>query len=173
MAVGLGNDFWNNSLYIQFNHNYMVEAEFLPFMIKIFPVILSLIGFSLALIIYTYFTKYLSHLLANNFFRALYMFLNKKWYFDKLYSEVVYQKVLFLSYNPLYAIFDKGIFNILGPRLLTNTLENLSTATAETQTGFFYHYALIFLISVTILILLSHVSIFITFIILSILYFFI
>lgn len=173
MAVGLGNDFWNNSLYIQFNHNYMVEAEFLPFMIKIFPVILSLLGFSLALIIYTYFTKYLAQLLTNNFFREFYMFLNKKWYFDKLYSEIIYQKVLFLSYNPLYAIFDKGIFNILGPRLLTNTLENLSTVTAETQTGFFYHYALIFLISLTILILLSNISIFIIFIILSILYFFI
>ncbi len=173
MAVGLGSDFWGNALYINYIHNYMVDAEFIPFMIKIFPVIFSLIGFGLALIIYEYFCTTLSHLLQNNLFHELYIFLNKKWYFDKLYSEVIYQKLLFLSYNPFYAIFDKGIFNILGPRILTTTLDTLSTKVAETQTGFFYHYALIFLLSLTGLILLSSISFFNLLIILSIIYFFV
>ena len=115
----------------------------------------------------------LSHLLQNNLFHELYIFLNKKWYFDKLYSEVIYQKLLFLSYNPFYAIFDKGIFNILGPRILTTTLDTLSTKVAETQTGFFYHYALIFLLSLTGLILLSSIPFFNLLIILSIIYFFV
>ena len=92
---------------------------------------------------------------------------------DKLYSEIIYQKVLFLSYNPFYAIFDKGIFNVLGPRVLTNTLEKLSKNTAEMQTGFFYHYALIFLLSITILIIISSIDFFNMLIILAVLFFFI
>lgn len=173
LAVGFGSDFWLNSIFVSFNHNYVVEAEFLPFMIKIFPVVLSLFGFCMALIIYNYFTNTLNNLIKNNFFRELYMFLNKKWYFDKIYAESIYQKLLFMSYNPLYAVFDKGIFNILGPRVLTNTLEDLSTQTAETQTGFFYHYALIFLLSITILIIISSVEFFNMLIILFIIFFFI
>ena len=101
------------------------------------------------------------------------MFLNKKWYFDKLYSESIYQKVLFMSYNPLYAVFDKGIFNVLGPKVLNNTLEDLSTKTSEIQTGFFYHYALIFLISITLLIIISSVSFFNTLIVLFVIFFFV
>ena len=97
----------------------------------------------------------------------------KKWYFDKLYAETIYQNVLYLSYNPLYTVFDKGIFNILGPRVLTNTLEKLSMHVSEMQTGFFYHYALIFLISLTILIMISSINFFILLIILFILFFFI
>ena len=151
----------------------MVEAEFLTFTIKILPVVISLLGLILATIIYEYFTKYLNNLINNNFFRELYMFLNKKWYFDKLYSESIYQKVLFMSYNPLYAVFDKGIFNVLGPRVLNNTLEDLSTKTSEIQPGFFYHYALIFLISITLLIIISSVSFFNTLIVLFVIFFFV
>ena len=173
MAVGFGSNFWNNALFINFSNNAMVEAEFLPFTIKILPVVISLLGLILATIIYEYFTKYLNNLINNNFFRELYMFLNKKWYFDKLYSESIYQKVLFMSYNPLYAVFDKGIFNVLGPRVLNNTLEDLSTKTSEIQTGFFYHYALIFLISITLLIIISSVSFFNTLIVLFVIFFFV
>ena len=179
MAVGFGSNFWNNALFINFSNNAMVEAEFLPFTIKILPVVISLLGLILATIIYEYFTKYLNNLINNNFFRELYMFLNKipstteLSQDDKLYSESIYQKVLFMSYNPLYAVFDKGIFNVLGPRVLNNTLEDLSTKTSEIQTGFFYHYALIFLISITLLIIISSVSFFNTLIVLFVIFFFV
>ena len=173
MAIGVGSDFWNGALTILFTNNATVEAEFLPFTIKIFPVVISLLGCAMAVIIYDYCTKYLMQITNNSFFRELYIFLNKKWYFDKLYAETIYQNVLYLSYNPLYTVFDKGIFNILGPRVLTNTLEKLSMHVSEMQTGFFYHYALIFLISLTILIMISSINFFILLIILFILFFFI
>lgn len=173
MAVGLGSDYWGNALCLDYTNNYLMDAEFLPFIIKIFPIIFAGLGVILAAYIYNYLTKYLNTLVKNNLFINLYTFLNKKWFVDKLYSEVIYQKVLFLSYNPLYAVFDKGIFNVLGPRVLNNTLEKLSINTAELQSGFFYHYALIFLISITILIILSSLEFFNIFIILFIIFFFI
>ena len=173
MAVGLGSTFWGNSLNIIFENNNLIEAEFLPFVIKILPIVSATLGLILACYIYTCLTKYLNNLIDNNLFRNIYLFLNKKWFMDKLYSEVIYQKILFISYNPLYAVFDKGIYNILGPRLLNDILEKLSKNTAEIQTGFFYHYALIFLISLTILIILSSLDFFNLLIILFVLFFFV
>ena len=173
MAVGLGSTFWGNSLNIIFENNNLIEAEFLPFVIKILPIVSATLGLILACYIYTCLTKYLNNLIDNNLFRNIYLFLNKKWFMDKLYSEVIYQKILFISYNPLYAVFDKGIYNILGPRLLNDILEKLSKNTAEIQTGFFYHYALIFLISLTILIILSSLYFFNLLIILFVLFFFV
>ena len=172
MAVGMGSDFWGNSFGLDFLNNDLMTAEFLPFTVKILPVFCAFLGIIVAYYIYSYLVDYLSILIKNDFFRNIYTFLNKKWFFDKLYSEIIYQRVLFLSYNPLYAIFDKGIYNILGPRLLTNTLEKLSVNVSEIQTGFFYHYALIFLISLTILIIISSFEFFNLFIILFILFFF-
>nr|APC25142.1 NADH dehydrogenase subunit 5 [Blastocystis sp. subtype 9] len=173
MIVGLGSTFWGNSLNILFENNQMIDAEFLPFIIKIFPILSATSGLILACLLYTNFTKYLNYLTKNNLFRNIYLFLNKKWFIDKLYSEVIYQKILFISYNPLYSVFDKGIYNILGPRLLTNLLEKLSKNSSEIQSGFFYHYALIFLISLTLIIILSSLNFFNMFIILFIIFFFI
>ena len=173
MAVGLGSTFWGNALNITFENNNLIEAEFLPFVIKILPIVSATLGLILACYIYTYLTKYLNNLINNNLFRNIYLFLNKKWFIDKLYSEVIYQKILFISYNPLYAVFDKGIYNILGPRVLNDILEKLSKNTAEIQTGFFYHYALIFLVSLTLLIILSSLDFFNLLIILFVLFFFV
>lgn len=173
MIVGLGSTFWGNSLNILFENNQMIDAEFLPFIIKIFPILSATSGLILACLLYTNFTKYLNYLTKNNLFRNIYLFLNKKWFIDKLYSEVIYQKILYISYNPLYSVFDKGIYNILGPRLLTNILEKLSKNSSEIQSGFFYHYALIFLISLTLIIILSSLNFFNIFIILFVIFFFI
>lgn len=173
MAVGLGSDFWENSLALCYSNNYLMDAEFLPFIIKLIPLICAGLGVLLATYIYNWLTNYLNSLIFKDFFRNIYIFLNKKWFMDKLYSEIIYQKVLFLSYNPFYSIFDKGIFNVLGPRVLNNTLEKLSTNTAEMQTGFFYHYALIFLLSITLLIIISSINFFNMLIILAILFFFV
>ena len=173
MAVGLGSDFWGNALALSYSNNYLMDAEFLPFMIKLIPLICAGLGVLLATYIYNWLTKYLNSLVFKDFFRNIYVFLNKKWFMDKLYSEIVYQKVLFLSYNPFYSVFDKGIFNVLGPRVLNNTLEKLSTNVAEMQTGFFYHYALIFLLSITLLIIISSINFFNMIIILAVLFFFV
>lgn len=173
LIVGLGSTFWGNSLNILFENNQLIDAEFLPFVIKIFPILSATSGLILACLLYTNFTKYLNHLTKNNLFRNIYLFLNKKWFIDKLYSEVIYQKILFISYNPLYSVFDKGIYNILGPKLLTNLLEKFSKNSSEIQSGFFYHYALIFLVSLTLIIILSSFKFFNIFIILFIIFFFI
>ena len=77
MIVGLGSTFWGNSLNILFENNQMIDAEFLPFIIKIFPILSATSGLILACLLYTNFTKYLNYLTKNNLFRNIYLFLNK------------------------------------------------------------------------------------------------
>lgn len=77
MAVGLGSDYWGNALCLDYTNNYLMDAEFLPFIIKIFPIIFAGLGVILAAYIYNYLTKYLNTLVKNNLFINLYTFLNK------------------------------------------------------------------------------------------------
>ena len=54
-VVGLGSDFFGNSLFYHPSQIYLIEAEFsLPLYIKLFPTILSLLGGSLAFYLYNY-----------------------------------------------------------------------------------------------------------------------
>jgi NADH:ubiquinone oxidoreductase subunit 5 (subunit L)/multisubunit Na+/H+ antiporter MnhA subunit len=48
-------------------------------------------------------------------FKVIYNFLNRKWYFDKLYNELIAQKTLNVSYNYAYKDIDRGLIEKLGP----------------------------------------------------------
>jgi NADH:ubiquinone oxidoreductase subunit 5 (subunit L)/multisubunit Na+/H+ antiporter MnhA subunit len=60
--VGLGSDFFQNSLFYQPSQIHIIEAEFsLPFYIKLLPTILSIIGVIFAFYIYHYGNKLLTN----------------------------------------------------------------------------------------------------------------
>jgi len=44
MIIGLGTDFWGNSLYVLPENMNMIDAEFIEHIYKVLPVILSLCG---------------------------------------------------------------------------------------------------------------------------------
>ena len=46
MIIGLGTDFWGNSIYVTPENMNRIDAEFIPQTFKILPVILSLLGAS-------------------------------------------------------------------------------------------------------------------------------
>lgn len=52
MFIGLGSDFWGNAIYIAPNHLNLIDAEFLPIIIKHCPIICSITGLSLAVFLY-------------------------------------------------------------------------------------------------------------------------
>ena len=49
MFVGLGTNFWNNSIYIMPSNNQMIDAEFLYTFFKLLPVLLSIFGLLVSL----------------------------------------------------------------------------------------------------------------------------
>nr|YP_010394005.1 NADH dehydrogenase subunit 5 [Hyaloperonospora arabidopsidis]DAZ88013.1 TPA_asm: NADH dehydrogenase subunit 5 [Hyaloperonospora arabidopsidis] len=160
MFVGLGSNFWNNSIYINPINNQMIDAEFLPTFFKILPVILSFSGLFGSFYLYFFKFKFLYNLKISKYGIYFYNFLNRKWYFDKIYYEFINQYILKIGYNFTYKMIDKGLIEICGPYGLTTIFAFLSQKIILLQTGYIYHYSLLILISLIFLINIIFCSIF-------------
>lgn len=152
MFVGLGSNFWNNSIYINPLNNQMIDAEFLPTFFKLLPVILSFCGLFGAFYLYFFKFKFLYNLKISEYGLYFYNFLNRKWYFDKIYYEFINQYILKIGYDVTYKMIDKGLIEMCGPYGLTTIFSFLSQKIILLQTGYIYHYSLLMLISTIFLI---------------------
>lgn len=152
MFVGLGSNFWNNAIYINPMNNQMIDAEFLPTFIKLLPVIFSFSGLFSAFYLYFFKFKFLYELKTSNIGLYFYNFLNRKWYFDKIYYEFINQYILKIGYNYSYKMIDKGLIEMFGPYGLVTIFSFLSQQIVLLQTGYIYHYSLLILISTIFLI---------------------
>lgn len=155
MFVGLGSNFWNNSIFIQISNNALVEAEFILFKIKILPLIFSSLGIITAIFLYNYLNNF-NQLIKNNnkLFLNFYLFLNKKWFFDKLY-QYGYIKTLKFSKNYLYTLLEKGLINSFSINYFKQIINYIGNIIIKIQSGFFYNYILIMIISSFSFILIS------------------
>ena len=152
MFVGLGSNFWNNSIYITPINNQMIDAEFLPTFFKILPVMFSFSGLFGAFYLYFFKFKFLYNFKISKYGLYFYNFLNRKWYFDKIYYEFINQYILKIGYNVTYKMVDKGLIEICGPYGLTTIFSFLSQKIILLQTGYIFHYSLLMLISTIFLI---------------------
>ena len=151
MVVGLGTDFWGTAIYVDQKNMNMLDAEFIDHFYKLLPVKLSLLGTASAFVFYKYQNKLLFKLKISTIGKKLYNFLNKKWFFDKVYNEQIGQFFFNFGYTVSYKIIDRGIFEILGPHGISSTLSKVSFAVAKLQTGYIYHYTFLFLTGITVL----------------------
>ena len=125
MMVGFGTDFWGNSILNLPENALLFEAEFLDTSVKLTPVIFSLIGGFSSFVLYNFYFKVL-YFLKVNVFKNIYIFLNRKWFFDKIYNELFSQQILIYSYTQAYQFLDRGLFEILGPQGIYYSLSKLS-----------------------------------------------
>jgi proton-translocating NADH-quinone oxidoreductase chain L len=163
IIIGLGTDFWGNALYVAPENSIIIDSEFIPHSVKLTPVIFSISGAIASFIIYSDKTLWSigfnfkeSHehsMIPNQKVRAIYTFLNRKWFFDKVYNEWLNQPVLTLGHWVTYRNLDRGLIEILGPFGLSNLLYNTSRQIVKLQTGLIYHYAFMMLIAVTLAVL--------------------
>ena len=151
MFIGLGTDFWGNSIFVLPKNMNMIDAEFINHTFKLLPVILSILGATTSFLLYTFSSKVLFHFKISFIGKKIYNFLNKKWFFDKVYNEYIGQFFFKFGYNISYKIIDRGIFEIFGPMGLSKSISNKSTLISKLQTGYLYHITLIMLIGSTIL----------------------
>jgi NADH-ubiquinone oxidoreductase chain 5 len=151
MIIGLGTDFWGSSIYVLPSNMNLIDSEFIRHRYKLLPLILSLSGASLAFFFYNFFFDLLLNLKFSNKGRILYNFFNKKWYFDKLYNELIIQYFFNFSFNTSYKLIDRGIIEALGPMGLSLLITKNSVFVSKAQTGFIYHYTFIFLVGSTII----------------------
>jgi hypothetical protein len=115
MFVGVGTDFWGNSIFVLPQNLLLLEAEFLNTSIKIFPVCLSLLGATSAFVLYNFFFKLIYQFKLSFIGRHLYIFFNRKWFFDKIYNYVFANHILVWGYRHAYQNIDRGLIEFLGP----------------------------------------------------------
>lgn len=152
MFIGMGSGFWGNALYVLPKNMNMIDAEFIPQIFKLLPVCLSVFGAGLSFFFYTFGTRFLYKFKISFFGRKFYNFLNKKWFFDKVYNEFATQSALSFGYHISYKVIDRGIIELLGPMGLSNLVSKKAKSLHKLQTGFIYHYAFLMLMGVTFLI---------------------
>ena len=151
MVVGLGTDFWGTAIYVAPSNMNMVDAEFINQGVKLLPLFFSLSGIMTAFLLYNFQSKLLFKMKITTLGKKFYNFLNKKWFFDKIYNEHFGQFFFNFGYLTSYIILDRGIFEILGPYGISVISTRISTFVNNLQSGYIYHYTFVFLIGITLL----------------------
>lgn len=150
MFVGLGTDFWGNALFTLPTKQYMLESEWLDASVKMIPLFFSFSGVGLALFHYLYSFNFLFRLKQSEYGRALYTFLNRKWFFDKVYNEWINQSLLNVAYTQTYQNMDRGLLEFLGPQGFALQIYLYTNKITQISLGFTYHLLLLLLFSLII-----------------------
>ena len=142
-------EFWGSSILILENHKAMEEAHHVPFLVKVGPIIVGVIGIFVAWIAYVRDTTLPARAAAQQ--PLLYSFLLNKWYFDELYDRIFVRPTFWLG-RVLWKGGDGKIIDGLGPDGFAATVIRLAKRASVLQTGYVYHYAFAMLIGVAALV---------------------
>jgi proton-translocating NADH-quinone oxidoreductase chain L len=152
MMIGLGSNFWGNSIFILPKNILLLESEYIPQSQKFLPFFFTILGLFLAFIVNYTNTKQTYILKTSWLGNKLYYMFNKRWFFDKVYNDFIGQKALSFGYNTSFKALDKGVFEILGPFGISILFQRFTSHISKLQSGMIYHYALVMLIGLTLLI---------------------
>ena len=145
MFIGVGTDFWGNSLFVLPNNYSGIEGEFLPIGVKLLPNIFVFGGAVLSYYLYSFYNYILINLKLTKL-KNIYIFLNKKWFFDKLYNEIIAQNFINFSFQVSYKNIDKGILELIGPKGISKNIYKLSIFFSFLQNSLvtFYSFIIIY-----------------------------
>jgi NADH-ubiquinone oxidoreductase chain 5 len=143
LFVGIGTDFFGNSLFTHPNNISLVEAEFsLPILFKLLPGILSILGGAFAIFLYHKSPSLINDLIDNSpILRHIYTFLNGKYLFDILYNHYIIEAGMKLGYK-ISKELDRGVIEVVGPYGISNVLTNTGANVAKLDTGVITTYSL-------------------------------
>lgn len=150
LFIGLGTDFWNNSIFQLYHHTDILYAEFLDYYLKAIPLFFSVAGILCSLFIYFVSYNQTMVILTNRVLNSVYFFLVKKWYFDLIYNNVFVFRLLNSFYSLTFKLVDRGIIEFFGPLSIVRLVAKLSSVFSFFQTGFLYNYIFIMLLGVIV-----------------------
>jgi len=151
LIIGVGSDFFGSAIYNNPKSLHIFDAEFIVFFYKSLPVFISLFGALTSFFLYNFYSNILFSIKTSILGRKIYNFLNKKWFFDKIYNECIGQFFFKFGYSVSYKLIDRGIFEIIGPTGLSFVALKTASQLHKSQTNSLYHYTLIILTGITIL----------------------
>jgi len=142
LFVGVGSDFFGNSLFIHPNNISIIEAEFsIPTFIKLLPLLLSLFGAISAIFLYHKTPEFLINITETYLGKTIYTFLNGKYFFDVIYNYYIIGFGLQLSYN-ISKILDRGVIELIGPYGISSALTNTGINISKLDTGVITTYSI-------------------------------
>jgi proton-translocating NADH-quinone oxidoreductase chain L len=150
--IGFGTNFWNESIFILISNYTLVDIEFVNLFYKLLPLFVTILGALFAYSIYSFNLNRYFLLKNTKFFKKIYSFFNKKWYFDRIYNEIITQKVLDISYLHTYKNIDRGILELFGPSGIINIINSNTKSILSIQSGYISHYLFMFFLGVLFII---------------------
>lgn len=167
MIIGIGSAFWGNSLLMLSKHIVFVDAEYLPYHIKIIPLIFSHLG-----IFFAYNVAFIAPI-KNQHQRSLLFHIDGKpglvtrihkffshcWNFNDFYNRFIVYEILSFGHHISFRLFDAGWIAYLGPYGVAQATQSFTQSATKLQTGYVYHYAYIIL-SGTVLFLLGAICVY-------------
>lgn len=187
LLVGLGTDFWNQSIFILPKNNNQLDAEFFGlkelngttimnstrpyFFIRILPFATSLFSVGLVFLWFNQTTENLKWLYnftsiktfldsIKEFLLSIYRFLSAKWYFDAIYNEFIVMFGFKQGYNTTFKTIDKGLLEIFGPYGITVALFNSAKELKKMHVGQAYYYAYFMLFFLIVSVISIHAIIY-------------
>ncbi len=141
--------FWKGSIAVLAEPSVIEKAHHVPFLIKILPLVMGLIGIGLAWLMYIRQPDLPARLATT--FAGLYRFLLNKWYFDELYDFLFVEPAKRLGYG-LWQVIDVSVIDNFGPDGVAASALTVARRAVRLQTGYLYHYAFAMLIGVAALV---------------------
>lgn len=142
IGQGRGN-FWKTAILVLPAYNSLSKAEAIPFIVRWLPFLLAVAGIGTAYLFYV--LNPLIPLRLAQRFRAIYLFILNKWYFDELYDLLFVRPAMIIG-DGLWKSGDGLLIDGLGPNGVAALTRDLSRQASRLQTGYLYHYAFVMLI---------------------------
>jgi NADH-ubiquinone oxidoreductase chain 5 len=144
LFIGFGTLFWKNAIFIYPGSHVILDIEFMSITPKLLPLILSLLGALLSYFIYSHWLDSYYKLKQNKNFFILYRFLNRRWYFDRLYNQFISQNVLNYGFSFFYKEIDRGLIEQFGPFGIVNLILKTAFNVRKNYSLTIYHNLLSF-----------------------------
>lgn len=138
--IGFGSDFWGPSIFVSPENYILTDVEFLNVNYKLMPLLLTLGGLFFAFFVYNYTIVEYFRIKKNSTFKKFYYFFNKKWFFDRVYTQWITQNVVRLSYDFYYKNVDRGLLEFFGPQGVTVLISATVVRLIKMQSGFMLNY---------------------------------
>jgi len=152
MFIGVNWDyFWSNSIFILTGNDAIYKAHSVPKWVKLLPIVLAIIGISIATVFYVLIPDLPSR--VSKAFRVLYTLFYNKWYFDEIYNYLFVKPIKIFSVF-CWNIIDKKIIDGIGPNGISSKVFSLSKISSKIHTGYVYHYSFSMFIGLALLTLI-------------------
>lgn len=144
--IGLGSSFLIEGIYQRpVMTDNSIDSEYIVLIAKWAPVLLSIVGATLAIVG--------NHLEIKipKVLEGPMIFLVNKWNIDQVYNMYIGKPLMSIGHTLTYKTLDRGYIELMGPEGITRGVRVLSKAVSSLQAGWVYNYAFAMLLFTTII----------------------